>query len=164
MKEWKVILATLVIFGTGVVTGGLLVHLTSQKQGRPKLPPLIGSGPVQNQKDIRGLVHEQRYEYMRRLAHALELTPEQAGKVDKFLTDSQQRTKTLWEPMQGKLNEEVRKTLEQIRDVLSPDQRKKFDEMNKQQRPRKDAPPGTRPVVRTPSAQPGVPPPPDAPK
>ena len=153
MKEWKVILATLVIFGTGVVTGGLLVHLTSPKPGRPKLPPL----PMGSPKDPRGLIHEQRFEYIRRLTHQLELAPEQAGKIEKLLTDSQQRTKAVWESVQPKMNEEVRKVREQIREVLTPEQRQKFDEMNKQ-RLRKDGkrPPGEPAVSRPPA--------PDAPK
>jgi hypothetical protein len=40
VNNWKVILATIVIFGTGVITGGLLVHHVQHpymKLGRSKL-------------------------------------------------------------------------------------------------------------------------------
>ncbi len=136
VKEWRVILATLVIFCTGVVTGGMLVHLTSSrpiKAKQPALPAIPGS----MMKDFRGPAQEQRIEYLRRLTSALELTPEQAGRVDAILHDSQQRSKSIWEATQPKLGEEVRKTREHIRELLNPEQRKRFDELNKQ-RPRKE--------------------------
>ena len=145
MKEWKVILATLVLFGTGVVTGGLLVHLTSVSsvkplRGKAMLPPNM---LTKDFKDLRGPVHEQRFEYIRRLTQQLELAPEQAGKIEKILQSSQQRTKSVWDTIQPKLNEEVRKTREQIHEVLTPEQQKKYDEINKQQRTRKDGRPET---------------------
>lgn len=134
MKEWKVILATLVLFGTGVVTGGLLVHLTSGKPPRikqviPANPPLFSP---------KGAGHEQRIQYIRNLTRQLDLQPEQAAKIESALQASQQRSKALWETIQPKLNDEVRKSREQIREVLTPEQRKKFDEMNKQGRVRKE--------------------------
>ena len=172
MKEWKVILAALVLFGTGVVTGGLLVHVTSGKQ--PRVKPAFAFNPLP--KELRGPVHEQRFEYMHRLTQQLELAPEQAGKIEKILQASQQRSKAAWDTIQPKLNEEVRKTREQIHEVLSPEQRKKYDDINKQQRPRKDGrpdssgkpgqrtkSPGTAPVP-TSQPQPLPPPAPDAPK
>lgn len=132
MKEWKVILATLVIFGTGVVTGGLLVHLTSQKPVRPRplanqgtpLPPLRDTG-----KESRNPSLDQRKEYLSRLTRELQLSSEQLEKVEKILKDSQVRTKAVWESVQPRMQEEVRKTKEQIQGVLSDEQRRRFDEM-----------------------------------
>ena len=172
MKEWKVILATLVLFGMGVVTGGLLVHLTSGKQ--PRVKPVFTPNPLP--KELRGPVHEQRFEYIRRLTQQLELAPEQAGKIEKILQSSQQRTKAAWDTIQPKLNEEVRKTRDQIHEVLTPGQRKKYEEINKQQRSRKEGRPdaSSKPGQRqkstgtsaTPSTDPTAPLPPasDAPK
>ena len=150
MKEWKVILATLVIFGTGVVTGGLLVHQTSTKQPRAKLPsPPILPGPAakMNPKDLRPGHEQQRVAYLRQLTETLDLAPDQAAQIGKLIMDSQQRTKAAWETVQPKFNEEVRKVREQIRGVLTPEQRKKFDEASKQ-RPRNEPmrPPGEQPA------------------
>ncbi len=159
MKEWKVILATLVLFGTGVVTGGLLVHLTSGKPQRVKaLYP--GNPPLFNPKNA---AHDlSRAQYIRNLTSQLELQPEQVAKIEGALQASQQRSKALWETIQPKLNEEVRKSRDQIREVLTPEQRKKFDEMNKQGRPRKDGP--KRATSKRDTNAPVPPPAPDAPK
>ena len=41
MNNWKVIFATVVIFGAGVITGGLLVNYVNYSHGRPAHhPPL----------------------------------------------------------------------------------------------------------------------------
>ena len=62
-------------------------------------------------------------------------------KIEKILQTSQQRSKAIYETVQPKLNEEVRKTREQIHEVLSPEQRKKYDEINKQPPSRKKSRP-----------------------
>ena len=177
MKEWKVILATLVLFGTGVVTGGLLVHLTSVTSGKEKrVKQAFAPNPLP--KELRGPVHEQRFEYIGRLTKQLELAPEQAGKIEKILQSSQARTKAVWDTIQPKLNEELRKTREQIHEVLTPEQRKKYDEITRQQRRKEGRPDassksGKRPkptgTATAPQTDPSAPPPsvtapPDAPK
>ncbi|MBI3878852.1 MAG: hypothetical protein HY301_02155 [Verrucomicrobia bacterium] len=130
MKEWKVIVATLVIFGAGVVTGGILVHLTTpQKPPRAKAGNSGGS-PVLNPKELRGVGTEQRREYLARLTRQLELTPEQSAKIDKTLHESQQHNKVIFDTIRPKLDDETHKVREQVRAVLNDDQRKKFDELN----------------------------------
>jgi Spy/CpxP family protein refolding chaperone len=167
VKEWKVILATLVIFGTGVVTGGLLVRQTSLKQPRAKFPPppvFPGAAAKMNPKDLRPGHEQQRIAYLRQLTDTLELAPDQAAQIGKLITDSQQRTRAVWETVQPKFNEEVRKVREQIRGVLTPEQRKKFDEANKQ-RQRKEGmrPPGEQPAPFS-APRPGQPRNPAAPR
>lgn len=167
MKEWKVILATLVIFGAGVVTGGLLVHQTQRPAGRPL--PMFGGGQPQpgqpGQFGQRVPPTEQRMEFLRHLTRQLELSPEQREKVETIIRDSQQRTKNLWEPVAAKMGEELRKTDDRIREVLTPEQQRKFDEMRarlRENRPEKlmnrppgapnnnasPLPPGSRPPFR----------------
>jgi hypothetical protein len=129
VKEWRVILAALVIFGAGVVTGALVVNL-SRKPLRPQnvfVGPLPGPGVPAN---VRPPWHDQRYEFVRRAERQLDLTPEQRQRIDGLVRDSQQRTKTLWEGFSPKLVEEMRKVREQVRDVLTPEQRKRFDELS----------------------------------
>jgi Spy/CpxP family protein refolding chaperone len=152
VKEWKVILATLVIFGAGVVTGGLLVHQTQRPAGRPF--PVFGGGQLQpgqpGQFGQRVPPNEQRTEFLRHITRQLELTPEQREKVEAIIRDSQQRTKNLWEPVAAKMGAELRKTDDRIREVLTPEQRQKFDEMRarlRDNRPEKmmNRPPGAPP-------------------
>ncbi|NJN05358.1 MAG: hypothetical protein HC814_01685 [Rhodobacteraceae bacterium] len=96
MKEWKVILATLVIFSAGVVTGGLLVRQTMRPAGRPF--PGFNSNPVQpgqpGQFGQRVQPNEQRMEYLRHITRQLELAPDQRDKIETIIRDSQQRTKS----------------------------------------------------------------------
>jgi hypothetical protein len=160
VKEWKVILATLVIFGTGVVTGGLLVHLTKRPPGR--LPPPFGAAqPPLGQPGPFGQrlpPNEQRVEFLRHITHQLELTSEQRDAIERILRESQQRTKALWEPVAAKMTEELRKTDNRIRDVLTPEQRQRFDEMRSRMREARPE----RMIKRPPGENaPGGPPPPN---
>jgi Spy/CpxP family protein refolding chaperone len=153
VKEWKVILATLVIFGAGVVTGGLLVHQTQRPAGRPF--PMFGGGQSQpgqpGQFGQRVPPNEQRTEFLRHITRQLELTPEQRGKVETILSESQQRTKNLWEPVAAKMGAELRKTDDRIREVLTPEQQRKFDEMRARLRENRE---GQKMMGRPPGAPP----------
>jgi len=133
VNTWKVILATMVIFITGVVTGGLLVRFAEREPApvehgtappRPSAPP--GSP---------GWV---RIDFLRKMQKELDLTADQRQRVDKLLKESQERTKKLMEPISPSLRAEVQRTKEEFRDILTPEQRVRFDELLKQQqRPQK---------------------------
>jgi Spy/CpxP family protein refolding chaperone len=131
VNTWKVILATMVIFGTGVVTGGLLVKYTNagrvphphgSSQGRPAQP--ISAGGM-------------KLEFLRRAERELNLTAEQRERLDKIISSSQERTKKILEPVTPKLREDMKQTKAEFRAVLTPEQQARFDELLKQQqRPR----------------------------
>ena len=72
MNNWKVILATMVIFGTGVVTGGLLVRHADH--GRDRRPQRAGGVVHPAQAAPAGVM---RIEFLRRMERELDLTPEQ---------------------------------------------------------------------------------------
>ena len=103
MKYWNVILATIVIFGAGVVTGGLLVHHTEH--------PLPHS-------------------------HAMEpgpKPPEQREQIQKVISQGQQNTRNLWKLVGPQFQLIWRDTRGQIRQVLTPEQKKKFETLMKEQ-------------------------------
>jgi Spy/CpxP family protein refolding chaperone len=155
VNSWKVILATMVIFGAGVVTGGLLVgHLERAAaphhpsgQGAPRLGQPVSAGGM-------------RVDLLRRVVRELDLTPEQRDRVDKILKESQERTRKVMAPF---LREELQRTTAEFRDALSPEQRVRFDELLKekqqqqQQRAREQRhsqPPAERPETpHTPPTQ-----------
>ncbi len=123
MNSWKVILSTLVIFGAGVITGGLLVtYALRANQFRPRLAGGLATNPWQLRS--RDLLH--------RMDRELELTPGQHETIAKLITDSQERTKALWKPIAPRMNREMQRLHEEIRDELTPEQRGKFDELLKQ--------------------------------
>ena len=115
MNTWKVILATLVLFGAGVVTGGLLVqHILQPTSARPLRSPGV------NRESAWGM----RYEFLRRMGRDLDLTPEQREKIDAILKESQEKTRKA-------LHEQFQETKTAFREVLTPDQRERFDELIK---------------------------------
>jgi hypothetical protein len=125
VNSWKVILATMVIFGTGVVTGGLLVHYS---EGIRVPHPGHASGiSRQAQLPNPGVL---RFEFLRRAGRDLELTTDQRERLDKIIKESQERARRVTAPF---LREEVQRTKTEFREVLTPEQRTKFDDLLKQQ-------------------------------
>ncbi len=120
MNAWKVILSTLVIFIAGIVTGALLVtnvlHLR-QNHSKPSNASALATNPWQ----VRNK------ELLRRMDRDLELTVEQHQHIEAIITASQERTKLLWKPIAPLMNREMQSVHAEIRDQLTPDQKKKFD-------------------------------------
>ncbi len=116
MNPWKFILATVLIYGTGVVTGALVTTLIDRPaKGAPRPSPQLTYSQIQ------------RAEFLGRLQKQLNLTPEQHEHIGQILRESNQRTKTYWDPVAAKMKEEVRTVTEKIRVELTPDQVTKFD-------------------------------------
>ncbi len=143
MNSWKVILATLVIFASGVVTGGLLVVYSGRSfVARPQRP---GTARPAQTVSPGGM----RLEFLRRMQRDLDLSPDQRERIDKILKESQEHTRKLMEPITPALKEEFQHTKEEFRQVLTTEQRARFDELFKhQQHPqgqRRPAPAGPAP-------------------
>jgi hypothetical protein len=153
VNTWKVILATLVIFAAGVVTGGLLVshaerarikmHRSSTRA--PVLrPPEPRPGPAVRPEEAgrppgatgylpRGL----RTDFLERLDREVHLTPEQRERIEKILAEGQERNRQIWERIQPELRREMQQTHDRIRAELNPEQRQRFEELMKQRPSRK---------------------------
>jgi Spy/CpxP family protein refolding chaperone len=126
VNTWKVILATILIFGSGVVTGGLLVrrsdHFETPRQGRlPVAASLQLAAPG-----------GYRLEFLRHAQRELNLTGEQRERVEKIFKQSQERTKQLMEPVTPHLREELERAKLEFREVLTPAQQARFEELLKQ--------------------------------
>ena len=146
MNTWKVILATMVIFGTGVITGALVVRQSDQirplfvssnvggPRPTPPSPPFDGSIPPG---------HPQNMEFLNRVQRELNLDPDQRARVEKIIRDGQVRTRELWEPVGKQMRQEMQQAREKIRGELTPEQRLRFEELLKQRPPRK---PGETPI------------------
>ncbi len=96
-----------------------------------------------------------RIDFLRRLERELDLTQEQREPIDKILKDGQERMKKLMDTVEPRRREEFKKTIEEFREVLTPEQRARFDDLLKQQQqrarePRKPAPPKEHPAPVTP--------------
>ena len=155
MNFWKVILATIVIYGAGVMSGGLLVnHVDRSRFRSPRRPdsPAAFSGS-NSQTNGQGqaaskparLPEMLNRQFLLQLDEELRLAPDQHEAIQKIITDSQNL---------------MRKTMTdarlEIREQLTPAQRSQFDELVKRSPPRR--PPGSTnappvlPPAKVPSA------------
>ncbi len=118
MKVWKVILAALVIFAAGVVTGGLTVRL--KFQGVPAPATTVTLGPIRQRGDL-----------LDRLQRQLYLSPPQRERIEVILRENHDRMKQLWDSIAPQAQEEHRRVHDRIRAELNPEQQKKYEEIFK---------------------------------
>lgn len=132
MNSWKVILATIVIYGAGVMTGGLLVnhvyHSHPRNQHRTDAPMASGNsiaptnGQGQPSSRPARLPEMLSRQFLQRLDAELHLTPDQRAAIQKILTDGQ-----------NLMHKTMLDTRLEIREQLTPEQRSQFDGMVKRQ-------------------------------
>ena len=127
MNTWKVILATIVIFVAGAVTGSVLVRQAMLSQ-----PPKQSRSNSIN-RTIPSAPGMTRVEFLRRAERDLNLTPQQREQADKLIAASQERTKKIMEPVAPKIREELKRTKDDFRALLTAEQQVRFDEMLKKQ-------------------------------
>ena len=139
MNTWKVILATLVIFGTGVITGGLLVsHSNSVLRHGHKA--VGGEAPKHNAqapapvRDMRPLLPPNfllRKDFLERLERELKLSGEQHERIEKIIGEGQERIKEISKNIEPEVRGELAETREKIRAELTPAQVPLFTELLK---------------------------------
>jgi len=123
VKPWKVIAAALVIFLAGMASGAFAAHLYRAKTrhtahtgpgGMPATPPLA-----------------QRYDFLRRLGERLNLSQAQREHIDGLIGESQNRMRDLWKPVESPAREELRRLRKAIEAELTPDQRRRYETLQK---------------------------------
>jgi hypothetical protein len=161
MNSWKVILATVVIFGAGVLTGGLLVNYVDRENGpnarflfwRENPHPQMG-----DQEPSRPRPPEiWRKEFIGHLDKALKLTPEQHAAISKIIAEGQEKNHEIWRTDAApKMRQVMDQALQRIRAELTPEQQKRFEEMTRRFAPHRpnEGPPGPPPSTNN------IPPPP----
>jgi Spy/CpxP family protein refolding chaperone len=134
VSPWKVILATMVIFACGVFTGVFVTRVEPAAAAVSPAPqPLLVSTNKMKLPAFAQL-QPQRPEFLKRLDRQLSLTPEQHDQMVKIMKASQDRTAPLWEKIAPQMSDELKRVREEIRQVLTPEQRKKWAELNKRSR------------------------------
>ncbi len=141
MSPWKVILATMIIFGCGVVTGGLVVKVRTAHLRTVKIEPRHSE--PRNAVNTPGAPpwQLQRKEFLDKMDRALDLTAEQRQRIDKVMHDSLDRTRPLWQEIAPQMRDEMRRVREGIRNELTPEQQKKFNDLLKPRQKGTNAPP-----------------------
>ncbi len=130
MSPWKVILATLVIFCSGLVVGALMVRKTARAIFNSR-PPHVSTNTLPS------LWHQQQRDFLRRIDDELNLNPIQRENIARILKQSQERTKAIKEKIAPEMREELKKVREEIHAELTSAQQKKFEEAMKAKPPRK---------------------------
>jgi len=160
VNSWKVILATVVIFAAGVMTGGLLVNSVERTHQRNfhRQPPSIS---VSTQTNGQGQPHTAETlklrppemwgkEFVGRLNDTLQLAPDQREKIEKIIADGQEQNRAIWTNNTAQMRKVMQDARQQIREQLTPDQRKQFEELMK--RPSRRSPGSTNAPVILPPA------------
>ena len=141
----------MVIFGAGVVTGGLLVRRTAFINPQPGQRVTAWS-----RTNVLATPGGMRVEFLRRIQRDLDLRLDQREAFDRILKESQDRTRKLMEPINPQLRDEMQRTREEVRALLTPEQRKRFDELLKHQQRARE--PRTPPRERSTEGGPNRPP------
>lgn len=144
MNILRVILATLVIFGTGAVSG----YFVAKKQiseSRSDSPRERSS----RSRDGNPAMDRGRKSFMDRLERDLELTDEQRETITEIFAKSGERTREIWKQMKEPMDVEIERVREEVKSVLTSEQATRFDEINEQwderRRNRRHKPPEAAP-------------------
>jgi len=140
---WKVILATVVIYGAGVITGGLLVNQIQHSRPRNDNHEFANGGP-----HPPGEPHGPRPgnpggfprprppeilgdKFVQQLDEALKLTAEQRASIQKIIADGQDRNRSIWTNNSTQMREVIQDVRHRVREQLTSEQQKQFEDLMK---------------------------------
>lgn len=139
MNSWKIILATIVIFGAGVMAGGLLVsHVNRSDWNNHRPPGAEFRPPGFDHEPGRGMGMEfprprqpdlLNTNFVRRLDGELKLTPDQRSAIAKIIAEGQDQNKSIWTNNAEQMHKVMQEVRHRVREQLTPDQQKQFDEL-----------------------------------
>jgi hypothetical protein len=142
---WKVILATVVIFGAGVFSGGLLVNYVNhshQNNHRPQTnveahPPVEAHDSQSHTNNLASLSRPPRPpeilgdKFVQQLDDALQLTPDQHASIQKIIADGQERNHAIWTNNSAQMREVIQDVRHRVREQLTSEQQKQFEDLMK---------------------------------
>ena len=127
MNDWKIIpaisICTLLIFGAGVFTGGLLVNYVQKphpKAAAPRKNPAPTAEARLTATNQVSSTNEPPKRCLKQLDTELKLTPAQRDSIGKIIEDGQ-----------NQMRKAMQDARLEIREVLTPEQRQQFDDLVK---------------------------------
>ena len=131
MSPWRVILATLVIFISGLLTGGVAVRYLGlpREAQAPRSPDDLSIRPQML-----------RDEFVRQMQRELDLSPEQKERISRTVHESQERIRVHYDRIAPEVREELRRTREGMRAELTPGQDRQFEEFLRKRKGRETPP------------------------
>ena len=128
VNAWKPILAAIVIFAAGVVTGVFVVdhHKTKPPRAFPQqFPREHGSRNTEHRPGSR--MDGQLDWLMKRIQRDLQLTDTKAAKVESAFKASREEMKTSWEEIRPRMRASTEKLKDRLRGDLTEEQLQKFE-------------------------------------
>lgn len=117
MKKSIAFVAVLGLFLLGVVIGGLAMHLFQANRIMPPPDRPMGAGmhggPV----------------FFERMQRHLDLTAEQRREVAEILRQAQEEGRRMHEEMLPRVHELIEATQDEMREILTPEQQERFDDI-----------------------------------
>jgi hypothetical protein len=150
VNTWKVILAALVIFGAGFVTGNVVNRMSqvAKAPGNNSNPTTAARAAARPGQQPLSLEQLRKVELMGRVQKDLDLSPEQHARIEKIIEESQERIRDLWDQVAPDIHDEYDDVQKKVCQELSPEQKKTFDDlMKKQQQKKKPATTNAPPQV-----------------
>ena len=134
VNNWKIILPTCVIFGAGLLAGGLTINRIDRCKAvtsRQTVPPVVNGNVAAQIRREPGAMDQHRIEFMRTVSSNLNLTAEQRVCVDNTLREGQECIRKLWDDFNPKTREVLNNCRSKIIADLTPEQRDQFNQMMK---------------------------------
>jgi hypothetical protein len=121
LKSWKIIVATLVIYTAGLVTGTYLTEIREPRTKSMTRDPSAPRGP-------------RMHDFIQRFGRELELTRSQRTNIMRIIDKSQRRMDALMQEMRPNVHEEFKVVNDEIKQDLSEQQVVKFERLMKNRR------------------------------
>ena len=139
MNSWKIILATIVIFGAGVMAGGLLVsHVDRGNRFNHRPPGAEFRPPGLEHEPGRGMGMEfprprqpdlLNTNFVKTLDEALKLSADQRSAFEKIIAEGQDQNHSIWTNNAEQMRRVMQDVRHRLHDTLAPNQQKQFDEL-----------------------------------
>ena len=128
MHQWKVILATVLIFGSGVGTGHLLSHrnMPQPENLEGKFSPANSANP-NSTNFLPPAARPMMFRSHGYLDNHLKLTTEQKEQLQKIRKASHDRVREYGKPFREQIMDEDLRMRKEIRSLLTPEQVRIFD-------------------------------------
>jgi len=147
VNYWKVILATVVIFGAGVFTGGLMVDSVQYSHPRNNFRRPAANGEARPSFEERELPARTNNlaslsrpprppeilsdNFVQQLDDKLRLATDQRAAIQKIIADGQERNRSIWTNNSAQIRAVVQDVRHRVREALNADQQKQFEDLMK---------------------------------
>jgi hypothetical protein len=150
VNTWKIILATVVIFVAGAITGGLVVGFSDQSRALhkgSKSPDVVSASNTNHEIRVPApMFGPLRKDFIDRLQKELKINVTQREHIEKIICEGQEQLRNVWWEVEPDIHDILNETKNKIRAELTEAQQAQFEELLKSRshnpaKPATNAPP-----------------------